>query len=230
MMQDIDIPTPTTLSGFAMLTAHHICAGEGKEISKRPADIRLLFDNRNISVLEAVEIITSSMKIAPFAWSQRLTEWHSAVASHFLSDSSGRFDDYTCEQISLFLYLSKCLPSVSEIPWWVSKIEEMLQRSSNKYIDTLLRTAALMCAGIESSALVWCETNLTPILVEFEEKWVLALAFNHVVEEYKRGECEFFLVNVSLSTVLLAQETHHPELYSRCIFPFVRRDKNVLVE
>ena len=131
----------------------------------------------------------SSMNITSLAWNQRLDQWNSAIVSHSRSASSGRLDDFTYDNILMLLYLLTCQASESETLWRASEMEKTVERSGNKSIDTLLGTAVLICARIESSALEWCEINLTPIWVEFEN-WVLPLAFKNVVEQYIRGQLQ----------------------------------------
>ena len=97
-----------------------------------------------------------------------------------------------------------------------------LNTDTQCFIKSVVRLAALISCGMGVGAFEWSKPNLMPVLVEFRDRWFLALTPHMAVQPESR--CDFWLAAAltpwSKGWILLARHPGSEPHYTPCLFPW----------
>ena len=217
------VPTPTCLGDLAKLFSGGLSRypSIGK-IRLHPAEASQV---DNIPTVEILQLIKQSIQFSEGHWLHCLPYPIFDMEDTIESDPRWMESCWCFEDIQLhavkFLTLmfganfgmQPTHPDIMKSWRWEEAC--LLLEDRRSYMDSLLRFTAIISCGLGLSAFAWSKDNMTPLKINFDGSWLLALAPNANIKR----DTKYFILKSKGEDCLIAQNPKDQNLYCRCLLP-----------
>lgn len=102
---------------------------------------------------------------------------------------------------------------------WESVLENIMKMGTRE-IDSLIRLAASISCGFDMDHDGWAKKNLTPVSVNIGNREVICLVYSNLLEEYRRRECLFHIIECNGAVLLVSERPKYSAApYLQCFWP-----------